>query len=111
MAVHGGEFSLLRKVLNVNFRRVADIDGATAATLKGAGFMSPSSQTTRKSPAAIWIAMERVLLKVGPLGRILRENLSLRLEAEPRVRVALAARGNAGHVALRATTWIVSARA
>ena len=56
-------------------------------------------------------AMTNVLLKVGPLGRIVRENPELRWAAEPRVRAALAAKGNTACVALRAATWIVSARA
>jgi SAM-dependent methyltransferase len=56
-------------------------------------------------------AMLAVLLRVGPLGKILRENPELRAGAEPRVRAALAARGNPSAVALNAATWIVTARA
>jgi len=56
-------------------------------------------------------AMTAVLLKVGPLGRILRENPELRIAAEPRVRAALAARGDRARVALEAAAWIVTARA
>jgi len=82
------------------------------ATLQGAGFhdiaIQPDDQDVSSGDLE---AMLRVLLKVGPLGRILRENPDLRRDAEPRVRTALAARENAGHVALRAATWIVSARA
>jgi SAM-dependent methyltransferase len=55
--------------------------------------------------------MTTVLLKVGPLGRIIRENPELRAAAEPRVRAALAAKGDAARIALRAATWVVSARA
>lgn len=56
-------------------------------------------------------AMTGVLLRVGPLGKILRENLELRAAAEPRVRAALAARGDPAHVSLMAATWIVTANA
>lgn len=56
-------------------------------------------------------AMARVLLKVGPLGKIVRENPELRPAAEARVRAALASRGAPARIALRAATWIVSARA
>lgn len=56
-------------------------------------------------------AMLAVLLKVGPLGRILRETPALRPAAEPRVRAALAARGTPDQIALNAATWIVTARA
>ncbi len=56
-------------------------------------------------------AMATVLLKVGPLGKILRENPELRPAAEPRLRAALDARGARSHVVLTAATWIVTARA
>jgi len=56
-------------------------------------------------------AMTAVLLKVGPLGRIVRENPDFRVAAEARLRAALGARGDPLHVALRAATWIVSAQA
>lgn len=51
-----------------------------------------------------------VLLRVGALGRVLRENPELRSAAEPHVRAALAAKGSPACVALQAATWIVSAR-
>jgi len=51
-----------------------------------------------------------VLMKVGALGRIIRENPSLRAAAEPRVRAALTRLGDPARVALNAATWIVSAR-
>jgi len=51
-----------------------------------------------------------VLLSVGPLGKIIRENPSMRAAAEPRVRAALAERGNPAAVALNAATWVVTAR-
>jgi SAM-dependent methyltransferase len=56
-------------------------------------------------------AMTTVLLKVGPLGRIVRENPELRLSAETRVRAALATKSDPTRVALQAATWVVSARA
>jgi SAM-dependent methyltransferase len=56
-------------------------------------------------------ATSAVLLKVGALGRILRENPALRAEAEPRVRAALMALGDPATVALKAATWIVTAQA
>ena len=56
-------------------------------------------------------AMSSVLLKVGPLGKIIRENPALRATAEPRLRAALAALGDPSNVRLLASVWIVSARA
>lgn len=50
------------------------------------------------------------LLRVGPLGRILRENPGLKAEAEPRLRAALAEHEEDGAVALRVATWVVTAR-
>lgn len=55
--------------------------------------------------------MTTVLLKVGPLGRIVRENPELRRSAETRVRAALATKGDPTRVTLQAATWIVSAQA
>ena len=55
-------------------------------------------------------AMATVLLRVGPLGRILRENPGLTAGAEPRLRAALAEHEDDGVVALRAATWVVTAR-
>ena len=55
-------------------------------------------------------AMTWVLLKVGPLGKIIRENPGLRAIAEPRLREALAALGNPSRVELSASVWIVTAR-
>lgn len=56
-------------------------------------------------------AMISVLLSVGSLGKIVRENSSLRGIAEARLRAALAARGDRQHVSLTASVWIVRARA
>lgn len=55
-------------------------------------------------------AMVAVLLKVGPLGRIIRENPPLRPRAEARLRDVLAARGDPARVELSAAVWIVVAR-
>lgn len=55
-------------------------------------------------------AMMQVLLKVGPLGRILRENPDLHAKAAPRLHAALAARGDPSSVHLQASVWIVTAR-
>ena len=56
-------------------------------------------------------AMTTVLLRVGPLGRIVRENPDLRTAAEPRVRAALAARREHSRVFLTTATWTVTAQA
>jgi SAM-dependent methyltransferase len=56
-------------------------------------------------------AMTSVLLKVGPLGKAVRENPALRATAEPRLREALAALGDPFRVQLGAAVWIVTARA
>lgn len=56
-------------------------------------------------------AMSWVLLKVGPLGKIVRENPALRATAEPLLRKTLAALGDASRVELLASVWIVTARA
>ncbi|WP_234908444.1 class I SAM-dependent methyltransferase [Rhizobium rhizogenes] len=55
-------------------------------------------------------AMSWVLLKVGPLGKIVRENPALRATAEPLLRKALAALGDPSRVELLASVWIVTAR-
>lgn len=52
-----------------------------------------------------------VLLRVGALGKIIREDPTLRARAEPRVRAALAQRCEHGAIALNAASWIVTARA
>lgn len=56
-------------------------------------------------------AMTKVLTKVGPLGKILRETPALMIEVEPKVRAALAARLHGGRVSLGAATWVVNALA
>jgi SAM-dependent methyltransferase len=54
-------------------------------------------------------AMVKVLTKVGPLGKILRETPALMTAAAPRVRAALSARRSGARVRLGAATWIVTA--
>jgi hypothetical protein len=51
-----------------------------------------------------------VLLKVGPLGKIVRENPTLQATAEPLLREALADLGDPSRVQLMASIWIVTAR-
>jgi hypothetical protein len=55
--------------------------------------------------------MAAVLLRVGPLGKILRENPGLRATAEPRLRAALVKHDDHQRVSLKAATWIVTAQA
>ncbi len=56
-------------------------------------------------------AMVTVLLKVGVVGKIVRENPEIRESVERRLRAALATRIVEGQVALNAAVWIVTARA
>lgn len=80
--------------------------------LEAAGFgeISIRSHDERVSSGDL-DAMTRVLLKVGPLGKIIRENPALRAAAEPLLREALAALGDPSRVELSASVWIVTARA
>ncbi|OWK23259.1 hypothetical protein AJ87_35595 [Rhizobium yanglingense] len=55
--------------------------------------------------------MTWVLLKVGPLGKLIRENPVLQVTAEPLLREALAALGDPSRVQLLASIGIVTARA
>jgi hypothetical protein len=55
--------------------------------------------------------MLKVVLRVGALGKILREAPALLPMAEPRVRTALSMREQGGKVSLGAATWIVTATA
>ncbi len=86
--------------------------GRVSAVLAAAGFrdiaVRPHDQAVQSGALD---AMLAVVLAVGPLGRILRENPSLREDAEPPVRRALAARDGSGGPALKAATWIVTAGA
>ena len=55
-------------------------------------------------------AMTWVLLRVGPLGKIVREKPALRATAEPLLRKALADFGDPSRIELTASVWIVTAR-
>jgi hypothetical protein len=81
-------------------------------TLEAAGFgeIVIQSHDERVSSGDL-DAMTRVLLKVGPLGKIVRENPALQAAAEPRLREALAGFGDPSRVELMASVWIVTARA
>jgi hypothetical protein len=80
-------------------------------TLEAAGFSEIIIQShDEKVSSGDLDAMTSVLLKVGPLGKIVRENPALRATAEPRLREALAALGDRSRVQLSASVWIVTAR-
>jgi len=82
------------------------------ATLERAGFTDVNVSAYDEAVTSGDLdAMTTVLMKVGPLGKIIRENPALHAAAERRVRAALAAQGDPACVALNAATWIVSARA
>jgi len=82
------------------------------ATLEAAGFSEITIAAHDEAVSSGHLdAMATVLMGVGPLGKILRENPELRIAAEPRLRAALAARGDRSRVALKAATWIVTAQA
>jgi SAM-dependent methyltransferase len=81
-------------------------------TLEAAGFSEIIIQPhDEKVSSGDLDAMTWVLLKVGPLGKIVRESPALRAAAEPRLRAALAALGDPSRVQLMASVWIVTARA
>jgi SAM-dependent methyltransferase len=81
-------------------------------TLRAAGFRHIGIRAKDEAVSSGDLdAMAAVLLQVGPLGKILRENPELRPAAEPRLRAALAAAGAPSQVALTAAIWLVTARA
>ena len=81
-------------------------------TLIAAGFSKIVVQSyDRKVSSGDLEAMTEVLLKVGPLGKIVRDNPALRATAEPRLRHVLASLGDPCKVELLASVWIVTARA
>lgn len=101
----------LRSMVNQEPFGFADPD-QIRTTLRGAGFGRISIQAHDEAVSSGDLdAMTWVLLKVGPLGRIIRENPELRDAAEPRVRQALGALGDPSRVSLRAAVWIVTAEA
>lgn len=82
------------------------------ATLAGVGFRDIAIAAADQAVTSGGVdEMARVLLKVGSLGRILREAPDRLAAAEPRLRAALAERERDGVVALNAATWVVTARA
>lgn len=82
------------------------------ATLEASGFHDIAIRPHDEKVSSGNIdAMTKVLLKVGPLGKIIRENPSLRTKAERSVCKALSAPGNPSQVQLTASVWIVNARA
>ncbi|UWU18332.1 class I SAM-dependent methyltransferase (plasmid) [Rhizobium sullae] len=81
-------------------------------TLEAAGFREIVIQShDEKVSSGDLDATTWVLLNVGPLGKLIRENPVLRATAEPRLRNALAALGDPSRVQLSASIWIVTARA
>ena len=85
--------------------------GAIRTPLQTAGFRDVTIQTHDEMVSSGDLdAMMVILLSVGPLGKIIRENPNLTAAAESRVRAALAKRGNQAAVALNAATWVVTAR-
>jgi len=86
--------------------------GTIAAALAPAGFDRITIEARDEMVSSGGLDdMAAVLLRVGALGKILRDTPALRAAAEPRLRDALAARASDGPVALNAATWIVTARA
>lgn len=82
------------------------------ATLKAAGFEQITIRAHDEAVSSGDLdAMTKVVLRVGPLGKIVREDPDLRTDVELRVRAALSGKGNHSRVALKAATWIVTARA
>ena len=86
--------------------------GHIRRTLETAGFNEVTIQPHDEEVSSGDLdAMTWVLLKVGPLGKIIRENPALRAAVEPLLRAALAALGDPSRVGLLASIWIVTARA
>lgn len=80
------------------------------ATLRAAGFRQVSMEAHDEPVSCGGLqATLAVLLSVGPLGRILRENPDLRADAELRVRAAFVERASDVTIALNAATWVVAA--
>jgi ubiquinone/menaquinone biosynthesis C-methylase UbiE len=85
--------------------------GTIRTTLQAAGFRQVTIHAHDEMVSSGDLdAMIMVLLSVGPLGKIIRENPDMRAGAESRVRAALADRDNQAAVALNAATWVVTAR-
>lgn len=81
-------------------------------TLGAAGFVDIAVQSHDELVSSGNVdAMTSVLLKVGSLGKIVRENPGLKGSVEPKLRDALVGLGDPSNVRLRAAVWIVTARA
>lgn len=86
-------------------------DGFLRTMLRAAGFADVTVQASDMPVSSGNLdAMAKVLLRVGPHGRILRENPRLKQDAERKLRRVLADYEIDGTVAIVAATWIVSAR-
>jgi SAM-dependent methyltransferase len=82
------------------------------STLEAAGFREIIIHShDEKVSSGDLEAMTWVLMKVGPLGKLVRENPALRATAEPLLRKALTTLGDLSRVQLLASVWIVAARA
>jgi SAM-dependent methyltransferase len=117
--------SLSENELDLLPLRAAGLEGAVDKTpfsledpnrvrdiLRAAGFREISIEPYEQQVGSGSLdAMLSVVMTVGPLGKILRENPSLRANAEQPVRRALAACEGSNGVTLKAATWIVTARA
>lgn len=81
-------------------------------TLESAGFSKIAIEPhDEKVSCGDVDATMKVLLKVGALGKIVREDPDLRAKVEPRLREALVAMADPSEVHLTASIWIVTARA
>jgi SAM-dependent methyltransferase len=86
--------------------------GVLRATLEGAGFQNVTIHAYDEYVSSGNLdAMAMVLLRVGALGKILRNNPDLRPNAEPRLRAALVEHKEGDIVSLRAAIWVVTAHA
>ena len=90
---------------------LADPDGMRR-TLEAAGFSEIAIRAHDEMVSSGNLEkMVSVLMGVGALGNILRQNPALRSEAEPRLRRVLADLGDPARVELCAAAWVVTARA
>lgn len=85
--------------------------GYIRTTLQTAGYRRVAIQAHDEMVSSGGLdAMIAVLMSVGSLGKIIREDPGMRAAAESRVRAALAEREDQAAVALNAATWVVTAR-
>lgn len=82
------------------------------ATLSEAGYREVSIEAHDELVSSGGMEeMVTVLLSVGALGKVVRENPGTRPAAEQRLRESLQAIGDGSSIALKAATWIVTAKA